>query len=682
MLPEALLPSGAAWPGGFEYGKPAVNRLATGTELRAGLAGLVYPSRGSAGQMTVALIGQPNSGKSTIFNHVVGYRSETANFPGSTVEVSQGRVRLNGLTLQLFDVPGIYSLTSSNPAESLAKRLLLSSRVDFVINVHDASLVSRSLELTLELRELGIPMLVCLNMMDDAEKKGISISTEKLSKMLDLPVFQTIASRGQGITELFAFAKSITPAEFSGETVWSRDVEEAVLEVESILATTGRNSLPAKFIAVKLLEADADVATCASLPAIRASERARQKLESARGRSAESVVMAERHDAAMRIFERVAVVGRPRASLRLVLDRLLTHPFWGYVLLVAIFGGVFWGVFGVGSYVERSLQPAFTAGSEYLSLWLGRNTFAGILVGSLWDGFAGGATIVLPYLVPFLFGLAFLEDMGYLPRVAYLMDGLLHRIGLHGTSVLPFVLGYGCSVPACMATRILPSRRDRFIASILATLVPCSARSNVIFALVAFFLGPIWALGVFCFNAVVVVLSGWVLTRIWPEVSPGMVLEVPRYQMPSFKVLTRKVWFRMREFMVLSWPWLIGGSVVLGFAEHWRWDHAINVALSPLTMLLGLPLVVGTTMIFGVLRKELSMIMLVEVLGTTAVHQAMTTSQILVFTVFITFYIPCIATIAALLKEIGRKMTIAAIGYSFVLATVLGLATRLVFAPF
>jgi ferrous iron transport protein B len=187
-------------------------------------------------------------------------------------------------------------------------------------------------------------------------------------------------------------------------------------------------------------------------------------------------------------------------------------------------------------------------------------------------------------------------------------------------------------------------------------------------------------LGIFFFNGLVVVLSGWILTRIWPEVSPGMVLEVPRYQMPSLKVMTRKVWFRLREFVVLSWPLLIAGSAVLGLAEYWHWDHAINVALSPLTRVLGLPIAVGTTLVFGLLRKELSMIMLVQALGTTQIRQVMTASQILVFTIFITFYIPCIATIATLLKQIGRKMTAFAIGYSFLVATALAVATRFVSA--
>jgi ferrous iron transport protein B len=647
----------------------------------AALDEVVRDSRGRSRQRVIVLIGQPNCGKSTIFNHVVGYRSETANFPGSTVEVAQGQVRLNGYFAQLLDVPGIYSLTSSSPAEAAAKQFLLGSDVDLIINVLDASLLSRGLELTLELRELGVPMLVCLNMVDDAERKGISVSAEKLSQRLGLPVFQTIASRGQGIRELFACAMAGTTRQSPDTTGWSRDVEDGVREIESALEANHQPSrLPNRFVAVKLLEADDDLTALAE-PEIRSrTKQVRHKLEVLRGRSAEAVIMAERHDEAMRTFEEVAAVGRPRAETRAVIDRLLTHPLWGYVFLVGIFLGLFWAVFGVGAALEGALQPVFAAGSARLSAWLGQGTVAEVLARGLWDGFAGGATIVLPYLVPFLFGLAFLEDVGYLPRVAYLMDGLLHRIGLHGTSVLPFVLGYGCSVPACMATRILPSRRDRFIASVLATLVPCSARSNVIFALVAFYLGPGWALGVFCFNGLVVVISGWILSRIWPEVSPGMVLEVPRYQTPSVKAMTRKVWYRLREFIVLSWPLLIGGSVVLGMAEYWHWDRAINLALSPLTGILGLPLVVGTTLVFGVLRKELSMIMLVQALGTTAISQAMAPSQILVFTIFITFYIPCLATIAVLVKEIGRKMTVFALGYSFVIATVLGVATRLAFA--
>lgn len=643
--------------------------------------GRTLPAHARPGKLTVALIGQPNCGKSTIFNHVVGYRSETANFPGSTVTVSRGEVRLNGLMLEVVDVPGVYSLTTSNPAEDASKHFLLSAEVDLIINVVDSSLLSRGLELTLELLELGIPVMVCLNMVDDAERKGITISSEKLATRLGVPVFATVAARGSGIRELFAGTHGFSSQSPASARRWSRDVESAIRTIESALETSAAmGNLQPRFLAIKLIEGDPDITGLVDEASRSDAENARRTLEDLRGRNADAIIMAERHDEAMRIFEEVAVVGRPRPDVRVIIDSLLTHPFWGYFFLVAIFVAFFWSVFGIGSLLERALQPLFMAGSARLSGWLGVGTLREVLIRSIWDGFAGGATIVLPYVVPFLFGLAFLEDVGYLPRVAYLMDGLLHRIGLHGTSVMPFVLGYGCSVPACMATRILPSRRDRFIASVLATLVPCSARSNVIFALVAFYVGPGWALAFFCFNAAIVVLSGLILTRIWPEVSPGMLLEVPRYQMPRLKVMARKVWFRLREFVVLSWPLLIVGSAVLGLVEHWHWDRGINLALSPLTHLLGLPLVVGTTLIFGLLRKELSMIMLVQALGTTQVSTVMTTSQILVFTIFVTFYIPCIATIATMAKEIGRKMTAIAVGYSFLIATVLAAATRLLLA--
>jgi ferrous iron transport protein B len=241
------------------------------------------------------------------------------------------------------------------------------------------------------------------------------------------------------------------------------------------------------------------------------------------------------------------------------------------------------------------------------------------------------------------------------------------------------MLGYGCSVPACLATRILPCPRDRFLATVLATLVPCSARSTVIFAMVAFYLGPWWALGVYVFNAVVIFASGWLLARIWPEVSAGMILEVPRYQWPSASVIARKVWLRLREFVVVSWPLLVAGSLVLGLAEYLSWDRYVNAALSPLTALLGLPAAVGTTLIFGVLRKELSMVMLVQALGTTQINTVMTASQILVYAIFVTFYIPCLATLVAMTKEIGARLTLKSAVYTLVLATVLSVAARIVF---
>ncbi len=594
--------------------------------------------------------------------------------------MTTGNIRLNGFVAELVDLPGTYTLTGSNRAESIAGEYLLDHKIDLIVNVVDASLLCRSLELTLELRELGIPMVVCLNMADDAVRKGVTIDLAKLSELLGVPVVKTVARRGEGFDKLFAAMKEtlrIAPPE-SKALAWDKDVASVVDRIEHMIREAEDDSpYPNRFRAIRYLE----TGFCYSLRAPEISAQAlklKAALERKRGRGGDAIVMSERHDVSLRVFEQAATVGKPQSDIRNKLDSVVTHPVWGYLVLIGLLVGFFWLVFGIGSHVEDFLQARLASGFARLSSGMDTHTLRFALLKSAWDGMVGGAAIVLPYLLPFLFGLAVLEDVGYLPRVAYLMDGLLHRIGLHGTSMLPIILGYGCSVPACMAARILPSRRDRFIASVLAILVPCSARSNVIFALVAFYLGPWWALAIFLLNIAIVIASGWMMRKIWPEVSPGMVLEVPRYQWPRMSILLSKVWLRLREFIMLCWPLLIGGSVVLAAANYLGWDHAINLALSPLTKLLGLPFAVGTTLIFGLLRKELTLIMLAQALGTSHVNTVMTTAQIVGYTLFITFYMPCLSTVAALAREVGKKLTTYAMAYTFALAVVVCVIARLV----
>jgi len=260
------------------------------------------------------------------------------------------------------------------------------------------------------------------------------------------------------------------------------------------------------------------------------------------------------------------------------------------------------------------------------------------------------------------------------------MDALMHRLGLHGTATLPVLLGYGCSVPAVMATRILSSRRDRFIAAFLAVLVPCSARMTVIMALVGVYLGAYYALGIYVLNLLVVVLAGHILALLWPEISPGMLMEVPAFRVPAPKVVLMKTWWRLREFVMVAFPLLVAGSAILSLIEFYGWQQFINAALSPLTALLGLPRAVGLTLIFGVLRKELSLLMLMQALGTTQVASVMSVAQILIFTLFVTFYLPCMATLASMFRELGWRLTTAAATALLALALGISLAARCMFA--
>ncbi|MCL6481343.1 MAG: 50S ribosome-binding GTPase, partial [Firmicutes bacterium] len=317
------------------------------------------PQARGEGVLHVVLIGQPNCGKSTLFNAVAGYRSATGNFSGTTVRLAWSRVRINGTQMVLVDLPGVYSLTTNNPTETAAKKFLLSGNVDVIVNVLDASLLSRSLELTLELRELGLPMVVCLNMMDEAQRKGMSIATNKLSEQLALPVVETIAYRGLNVTELFrqvlqATRHSPTPVP---ALRWHRDVTSVVEQMEFCLGNGQPEQFPSRsFLAIKLLEDDKEILPNISEPIRAVASALRQKLEQTHGRSAEEVIMSERHNCAMQLFEQVATVGRPQRDLRTAIDGLLTHPVWGYGTLVLVLAGFFWGVFGLGAAVEQAVQ--------------------------------------------------------------------------------------------------------------------------------------------------------------------------------------------------------------------------------------------------------------------------------------------------------------------------------------
>jgi ferrous iron transport protein B len=264
------------------------------------------------GVITVALIGQPNCGKSTIFNAVAGYRSATGNFAGTTVRLAWSRVRVNGSQVELVDVPGIYSLTTSNSTEAAAKQLLLEKGIDVIVNVVDASLLSRSLELTLELRELGLPMVVCLNMMDEAKRKGIAISSAKLTRMLEMPVVETIGYRGLGVRQLFAeaVAQHGLPPKDVDVLAWHRDVESVVERLQQDLKNGNPHAFPPKrFVAVKLLEGDEELAAQLTSEAQAAATRLREELAETHGRPADSVVMSERQDRARRLNEMASSMG-------------------------------------------------------------------------------------------------------------------------------------------------------------------------------------------------------------------------------------------------------------------------------------------------------------------------------------------------------------------------------------
>jgi len=636
--------------------------------------------------MRIALMGQPNSGKSTIFNHVAGYKAVTSNFPGKTVKYELTKFNILGKTVELVDLPGTYSLTSFDLAELEARKYLLKNDVDVVVNVIDASLLSRSLELTLQLLELKLPMVICLNMIDEAERKGIKIDSKKLSEIFGVPVMPAIALKGRGVKELFSTAYKIGEEKKIGKTLnFSKDVEEVITQLSIQIKKrqiSHEFDVPKRFLAIKYLENDRyfmEDFKDRDKKIFKKIDYFQNLLREVHGRPPDVVISSERHHLSMNIYESVVTLTKPHTSLIDYLDNVLMHPVLGYISLGLIFYLFFNLVFSGGKIVEQPLLDYFYRLIPLIEKSINPNTLSFSIVNGIIQGLAGGIAIVLPYLFPFLFGLAILEDLGYLPRIAFLLDAFLHKIGLHGKAIIPFILGYGCTVPAIMATRILESERDRFIVSVLATMIPCAARSTIIFALVAFYISPKAALAIYILDIIVIIISGKLLSRLLPEVTPGMILEIPAYHIPSIKVALAKTWLRMKEFIFVAWPLLIVGSTILSLLQYYKADMLINNFFSPLTFLLGLPLVVGTTLIFGILRKELSMLMLIQAIGTSNVAAVMSATQIMTFTIFVIFYVPCVATIAVLWREIGIKRTLFTVAFTFVLAVILATITRFVY---
>ncbi len=608
--------------------------------------------------MRFALIGQPNCGKSTLFNQVAGYKAETGNFPGTTVSFTETKVRVLGEVVELVDLPGTYSLLGTNPAERVVLDYLLAKKVDVVINVIDATHLVQGLLLTLELMEIGRPIVLAINMMDEASRQGLKIDGEKLSELLGIPVLPMIASRGQGVRKTFTQAwhtakeKNIPQPQEYGE-----EIESAVTDLKSKMKP-GRFPISRRAIAVKLLEGDPEITRQIKSKNPGIMDAIQGHLDTLchhSSRQAVWIVATERQKIARSLSRKVSKQGEAQLSIRDRLDDYLLHPIFGYVFLFLVLGGFFALVYSIGNWLEAPLLGFFDSLTDLILHRLNVEGLLPKLIAGTIQGVAGGLAIVLPYLVPFLLGLGFLEDIGYLTRIAFLTDALMHRMGLHGKAIVPFILGYGCSVPAIMSTRIMEDKRDRFLSALLVTMIPCAARLSVIFGLVSFYLGPWAALGIYIFNIIMIAITGRIITYFLPEDSPGLILEMPVYRLPTLRTVTAKVWFRIREFIFKAWPLLIIGSMILAGLKYYSITPYLDMVFRPFTWALGLPSEVGTPLIFGILRKELSLIMLAQALGSTNFGAILTPGQMIIYTVFIIFYIPCVATIVTIKNELGTK---------------------------
>jgi ferrous iron transport protein B len=560
---------------------------------------------------TILLVGNPNVGKSVLFSRLTGVRTTVSNYPGTTISYTRGFTKLGEEKLEVIDMPGTYTLEPASEAEEIALRMLKNG--DVIINVVNAINLERSLYLTLQLLEKDIPVVVALNLWDDTKHRGIHIDLEKLEASLGVPVVPTVAVAGEGIKDL---VESIPRASSPDAPVRSRD---------------------------------------------------------------------ERWVAIGEIIDQVQHIRhRHHTWLERVQDASV-KPLTGGLIAIAILVLSFLVVRFIGeSLIGYLLEPLFNRLWAPVVLWIstllgGSGFLHDVVVGKLVGGevnfvesfglISSGLYVplamVLPYIFSFYLVLGLLEDVGYLPRLAVLMDTIMHWLGLHGYAIIPTLLGLGCNVPAVLSTRILESKRERFIASTLVSIaVPCAALQAMIFGLVGQ-RGGQYVVIVYGTLFAVWVILGIILNHSIKGFSPELLIEIPPYRIPPWRIVLQKMWMRIYGFLAEAIPIILGAIVVINMLYFFGVFNAIaNLTAPVVSGLLGLPKEAITSLVIGFLRKDVALGMLASL--------SLTAKQLVVASVVLAMFFPCIATFVVLLRELGVLNMCKAAGVMIATALITG----------
>jgi len=649
----------------------------------------------------VALVGRARTGKTTIFRAASSVAVRHERLAGDTSTYEECVVELGLEQISLVALPPLDSLHRLSEADrAVLKYLLWGDRwptvarhepdqptasfdaPDVLVQVIDATALERDLELTLALTLLGRPLVIALNRMDEARDKGLFINVRALAERLGVPVVPTVAHMGKGVAQLFAAALEAARDEVCPlPQPESPHIAAALEKLESVAAehrVCEAFRVPRELLVTQLAENDdwflremeahfPDLA-----PQVLAAREAAARLLP---RTLSDELHADRHHRAALLFEAVTTLAGPgEEGWKGWLDALFLHPRWGLAGSLAIFGAVLFVVFELAAVLDAHTSARLAA---WVQGWQ-PGTTTGVVGRAVADGLVGLVGIVVPYMLPLVLLLVALEHSGIMHRVAFVVDRGFHRIGLHGAAALPFLIGMGCNVPAISAANAAASGRDRVLASLLIAFVPCSARSAIILALGGKYLGAPAVLALFLLVPLVIALLGRVLARRYSDAAPGMILDIPPYAWPTWRGLLRDSWERTSDIVTIVTPLLVLGSVVLALLSHFGFDAVINTLLTPVTgWWLGLPVVLGVPILFGVLRKELSLLMVAQALGTAEIGAVLDATQIFTFLVFLTFYVPCVSTFAVMLKILGRREAFFSVALSIGVALLLAGASRL-----
>jgi ferrous iron transport protein B len=647
---------------------------------------------GSIAERSIALVGHPNVGKSVIFQRLTGQRVIVSNYPGTTVEVARGSApRLPGSTL--IDTPGVIAFPPYSEDEQVTARLLLNEPIQAILQVGDAKNLRRTLLLTIQLAEMGLPLILALNMTDEARARGVVLDYQQISEAIGAPVIPTTAIRGQGVDQLTEAVRSASPCSFRLQ--YSPEVEIALAEFEAQIPTsiTSASLIHPRALGLLWLSGDAVVADWLQ-QRLEANQFAQlQALRVAMQAGDVSSLARPIQESRLKLVDRLAdasllSAGESGQGWSARLGALTTHAIWGWAFLAIILYAIYWfvGVFGAGILVGLLEEGLF---GQVINPWVtglvqqavAITWLEELLVGpyGLWTmGMTYALALILPIVTTFFLAFGVLEDSGYLPRLAALSNRLFKTLGLNGKAVLPMVLGLGCVTMAMLTTRVLESKRDRLLVTLLLALaVPCSAQLGVVMGMLAgisFGATLIWGGVIF----IVLLVVGWLAARLAPGERTMLVVELPPLRLPQasnvlLKTLARLEWY-VKEVVPL---FLLGAGLMFLLDKSGALAWLVSAGEPLMAGWLGLPAEASAAFVMGFLRRDFG----ATGLFVMASHGQLNELQVLVAMVTVTLFIPCIASLMMIAKERGSRTALGMMVLIIPLAFLVGgLLNRLLLA--
>lgn len=648
---------------------------------------------------TIALVGNPNSGKTTLFNAITGSNQHVGNWPGVTVEKKEGKVKYKGIEYNIVDLPGTYSLGAYSEDEIVARDFILKGQPDIVINVVDATNIGRNLYLTSQLIEMGSKVILALNMMDEALAKDIEIDLEKLSKKLGIPIVATIASKKQGIKDLLKSATEYIESENTTKSfTYSKEIQRELDDIIPLLSNSDY-LYPKNWIAVKLLEKDKDIISYIDKNGTKEIKEKIQEIQDLDS-DLELEIIDNRYDFVGNILaETVKRPSEAKLTLTDKIDKVVTHKFWGIPIFAFIMFIVFQLTFSIGEgLLGGFVEDLIGRLGEYVETVLVNISAPTLLTSFIIDGIFGGlgaVVVFVPLIVVLYFFLGILEDTGYMARAAYVMDGIMRKLGLHGKTFISMIIGFGCNVPGIMATRTLESKRDRMIAILINPFMSCGARIPIYMLFIAAFFpnnGGLVLFSLYLLGIVMALVVGKIFSKtLFKGESADFIMELPPYRLPSFSSVLRDMWDKVWDFLyragtviflVVSLLWVLS---ILPYgvepSSQASYLGKIGTFIAPIFKPAGF----GTwqasvSLISGIAAKEA----VVGILGMVYAGGSSDTGALAIqlqsvftpltavsFMVMVLFYTPCAAAIATVKKETNSyKWAIFMAVYTFIIGWV------------